>query len=82
MTRHHALTIKFPGRAAVLVALRAAGGTWTPTDVARWGRSNGGTRSTYQALTWYVQRGVLAYDGKRWTYVPAYRPRESQIVQA
>ncbi len=57
---------RFPGRPAVLKALREAGGAWTPTDAFRWACSNGGSEPTYSALAHYVARGKLDYDGKRW----------------
>lgn len=71
----------FPGKPKVLAALRDAG-TWTPSDVFRWARCNGGSEPTYEALHHYVQRGKVSYERNLWTFVRRYDPSDSQIVAA
>lgn len=67
MSQHRSYA-RFPGRAAVLVAVKEAG-TWTARDVFAWARCNGGSEETYAALAWFVKRGKLGYANNAW-FVP------------
>lgn len=75
---------RFPGRPAVLKALRAAG-TWTPHDVFAWSAGNGGSKHAYAALRHYVKLGKVKHHAKsddsseHWSFVARYTPEETQI---
>jgi hypothetical protein len=61
---------RFPGRAAVLEAIRAAG-SWTPAQMDAWARRNGGNAETYEALRWLVRKGKVSYTPNLWVAAPA-----------
>lgn len=58
----------FPGRAAVLKALKAEG-SWTARDVFNWARQNGGSEPTYAALDYWTRRGRITYTPNLWVAV-------------